>query len=51
MEINGQFHAPAALPPEERTHWYRCIRRWVGPRVCLDAVAAAVIHPVAEALH
>jgi hypothetical protein len=38
MEVSGQFHAPAALPPGERvpdTHW---IGSWVDPRVSLDAV-------------
>jgi len=39
MEVSGQLHAPAALPPKERapgTHW---IGGWVGPRAGLDAVA------------
>jgi hypothetical protein len=38
MEVSGQLHAPAALPPVERatrSHW---IGGWVGPRACLDAV-------------
>jgi hypothetical protein len=36
MEVSGQLHAPAALPPgEEGTHW---IGGWVGPRAVLDAV-------------
>jgi hypothetical protein len=38
MEVSGQLHAPAALPPGERvsgTHW---IGGWVGPRAVLDAV-------------
>jgi hypothetical protein len=38
MKVSGQFHAPAALPPEERapsTHW---IGNWVGPRAGLDDV-------------
>jgi hypothetical protein len=38
MEVSGQLHAPAALPPRERapgTHW---IGGWVGPRAVLDAV-------------
>jgi hypothetical protein len=38
MEVSGQLHAPAALPPGERapgTHWIRC---WVSPRVGLDVV-------------
>jgi hypothetical protein len=36
MEVSGQLHAPAALPPRERapgTHW---IGGWVGPRAVLD---------------
>jgi hypothetical protein len=38
MEASGQFHVPAALPPEKEplvTHW---IGGWVGPRAGLDAV-------------
>jgi hypothetical protein len=35
MEVGGQRHAPAALPPEEipYTHY---IEGWVGPKVGLD---------------
>jgi hypothetical protein len=39
MEVSGQLHTPAALPPGERgprTNW---IGGWVGPRADLDAVA------------
>jgi hypothetical protein len=38
MEVSGQLHAPATLPPRERdpgTHW---VGGWVGPRAALDAV-------------
>jgi len=38
MEVGGQLHAPAALPPRERppdTHW---IGGWVGSRAVLDEV-------------
>jgi hypothetical protein len=38
MEVCGQLHAPAALPPRERalgTHWKG---GWLGPRAVLDAV-------------
>jgi hypothetical protein len=38
MEVRGQVHAPAALPPRERspgTHW---IGGWVGPSAFLDAM-------------
>jgi hypothetical protein len=37
MEVSGQLHAPAALPPGKAagTHW---IGGWVGPRGVLDAV-------------
>jgi hypothetical protein len=38
MEVSGQLHVPAALPPGEKapgTHW---IGGWVGPSVGLDAV-------------
>jgi hypothetical protein len=39
MELNGQFHASVASPPEERAlrlHW---IGGCVGPRADVDAVA------------
>jgi hypothetical protein len=38
MEVSGQLHALAALPPRERapdTHW---VGGWVDPRTVLDAV-------------
>jgi hypothetical protein len=38
MEVSGQLHALAALPPRKNargTHW---IGSWVGPRVDLDSV-------------
>jgi hypothetical protein len=38
MEVSGQLHAPADLPPRERapvTHW---IGGWIGPRAVQDAV-------------
>jgi hypothetical protein len=38
MEVNGQFHVPAALSPGEiasGTHW---IGGWVDPRSGLDSV-------------
>jgi hypothetical protein len=38
MEVSGQLHAPAALPPRERapgTHW---IGGWMGPTAVLDTV-------------
>jgi hypothetical protein len=35
MEVSGELHAPAALPPEKE-HW---IGGRMGPRVGLDAVA------------
>jgi hypothetical protein len=43
MEVSGQLHAPAALPPGERapgTHW---IGGWVGPTAVLDAVVKRTI--------
>jgi len=40
MEVSGQFHVPAALPPEKDfpsgTHW---ICGWLGPRAGRNAVA------------
>jgi hypothetical protein len=38
MEVSGQPHAPAALPPKERTSGTHWIGGWVGPRAVLDAV-------------
>jgi hypothetical protein len=38
MEVGGQLHAPAALPPGKKspgTHW---IGGWVDARAVLDAV-------------
>jgi hypothetical protein len=38
MEVSGQLHAPAALPPGKElpgTHW---IGGWVDPTAVLDAV-------------
>jgi hypothetical protein len=37
MEVGGQLHSPAALPPgkEPMAHW---IGGWVGPRAVLDMV-------------
>jgi hypothetical protein len=38
MDVSGQLHAPATLPPGKAllgTHW---IGGWVGPRAVLDAV-------------
>jgi len=38
MEVGGQLHAPAALPPD-KSPGTRPIGDWVGPRAGLDAVA------------
>jgi hypothetical protein len=35
MEVSGQLHAPAALPPEKQPP-VPIIRGWVGPRAGLD---------------
>jgi hypothetical protein len=35
MGVDGQRHAPAALPPGKRPGIY-CIGGWVGPRAGLD---------------
>jgi hypothetical protein len=35
MEVNGQLHDLAALPPGKERHW---IGGWVGPRAGLDVV-------------
>jgi hypothetical protein len=34
MEVGGQRHGPAALPPGKT--WYHCIGGWVGPKAGLD---------------
>jgi hypothetical protein len=39
MEVSGQLHASAALPPEEEEPHTPWIRGWVGTRTSLDAVA------------
>jgi hypothetical protein len=38
MEVSGQLHAPAALPPGEITHGTHSIGGEVGPRASLDDV-------------
>jgi hypothetical protein len=38
IELHGQLHAPAALPPEERVPGTYCLGGWVDPRVGLNAV-------------
>jgi hypothetical protein len=35
MEVSGEFHAPAALPPGERAPDTRWIGDWVDPRTGL----------------
>jgi hypothetical protein len=36
MEVSGQLHAPAALPPGERVSGTHSIGASVGPRAVLD---------------
>jgi hypothetical protein len=38
MEVSGQLHAPAALPPGETAPGTQWIGGWVGPRAGLDDV-------------
>jgi hypothetical protein len=38
MEVSGQLHAPAALPPAKETPGTHWIGGWVGPRTVLDTV-------------
>jgi hypothetical protein len=38
MEVSGQLHAPATLPPEKEPPDTQWIGGWVGPRAVLDAV-------------
>jgi hypothetical protein len=39
MEVSGQLHAPAALPPLRIATGTPWIGGWVGPRAGLDAMA------------
>jgi hypothetical protein len=41
MEVSGQFHTLASLPPgyDLCTHW---LGGWVGPRIGLDAVLCSL---------
>jgi hypothetical protein len=38
LEVSGQLHSPAALPPRERAPDTQWIGGWVGPRAVLDTV-------------
>jgi hypothetical protein len=38
MEVSGQLHAPAILPPGERVFWYPLARKLGGPIAGLDEV-------------
>jgi hypothetical protein len=38
LEVSGQVHAPAALPPGKKPHVTYWIGGWVGPRASLDDV-------------
>jgi hypothetical protein len=38
MEVSGQLHAPAALPPGKEALAPISIGGWVGPRAVLEAV-------------
>jgi hypothetical protein len=38
MEVSGQLHAPANLPPRKEATSIHWIGGWVNPRACLDAV-------------
>ena len=43
MEVGGQRHAPAALPPGKTgTH---CIGGWVGPKAVLDGCGKSHLPP------
>jgi len=43
MEVSGQLHASAVLPPRERAHATHWIGDWVGHRTVLDAVVGEKI--------
>jgi hypothetical protein len=38
MEVSGQLHTPAALPPGKQPHGTHWIGGWVGPITGLDDV-------------
>jgi hypothetical protein len=42
MEVSGQLHASAALPPgkDASTHW---MEGWVGPRASLDVIEISLV--------
>jgi len=43
MEMSGQLHTPAALPPGKGTPGTHWIGGWVGPRAILNAVVKTKI--------
>jgi hypothetical protein len=43
MKVDGQLHAPAALPLGKRPSTY-CIGGWVGPRAGLDGYGKSRPH-------
>jgi hypothetical protein len=56
MEVNGQLHAAAALPPRERARGTHFVGGWVGPRAGMEAgeeknsqswESPPIVHPVA----
>jgi hypothetical protein len=62
MEVSGQFHAPAALPPEKNPGT-NLKRGCVGPRIGLEVsreaelllsipgFEARIVHPVVQSLY
>jgi hypothetical protein len=51
MQVSGQLHAPAALPPGKRvpgTHW---IGGWVGPRTAQDDAEKRKVKTVIRMIH
>jgi hypothetical protein len=48
MEVNDQFHDPAALPPPPgKSPRYSLVRGWEGPRAGLDVAAMRKIPALA----
>jgi hypothetical protein len=47
MDVNGQLHAPAALPPGEApgAHW---IGGWVGPKAVLNGVVQTYLNVILQ---
>jgi hypothetical protein len=50
MEVSGQLHTPAALPPGKSTAVLIAIGGWVEPIVGLDVMEKRTIFPLLESI-